>query len=412
VKIKRFVRQSMFLGMMLIGVTQVHAETLSTIEAHEFESTPVQKSKTGRVYLFKTEAGDLPKTGNLILIQVNGKPAMAFRVLRNDPVNQEYIATRVRRYDQTGELKINEHYHSVEKVADLLAPPPQVQKVYDANAKPEMGTQWADQKAPQTATTPDSAPAPVPMMGSDSAGNAEAPVATESAIPADQNTPPMANAAATPSTPAKHLDVNVYDDELDSTTSPRDLKKESEDEDEDAATDSTGLPKTQYEVDEAQRFEKYKHMATFGVGYFKNMSKFSFNNASNGGLSGAYSWITDRDVYAHARNLQDDMRFEVGFEYYSLDNANNANDNYNLLPVYGQYVYNLHVSDTTTFDAYAGLQYNLIMSSQNAQSSTYSNLSGIQINLGVGILYNLGPQWYLRADIGLDRVGAGLCIKW
>jgi hypothetical protein len=416
VKIKRFVRQSLFLMMILAPVTQLHSEPLSTIEAHEFASTPLQKSKSGRVYLFRTEEHDLPKTGNLVLIQDNNKPAMAFRVLRTDPVNHEYIATRVRRYDQTGELKINQNYNTVEKVADLLAPPPQAQKVYDANAKPEMGTKWTPEKTAD-ATVPDAnaapTPAPVPLMGTDGVGAPE--------VMADNNTPPSADntaapgapaAAATTATPQKHLDVDGYDDELDSTTSPRDLKKENMDGDDEEETDSTGLPKTQYEVDEKQRLEKYKHMLSLGVGYFKNMSNFSLGGLSYGGLNVDYSWIIDHDIYVHARSLQDDLRMTFGFEYYTSVNPSGNNDSYSLFPLYADLVYNLHISDSMTFDGYFGLQYNWVQSAQNSNTPTYNTLAGIQGNIGVGLLYNLGPQWYLRADFGLDRVGVGLSIKW
>jgi hypothetical protein len=54
----------------------------------------------------------------------------------------------------------------------------------------------------------------------------------------------------------------------------------------------------------------------------------------------------------------------------------------------------------------------LITASSNEVATTYNNLEGFQPNIGVGVFYNIGPQWYLRGDLGVDRIGIGLAIRW
>ena len=134
--IKRFVRQRLFSiwlsgslcwAVSVVAPIQSFSAELPPIEAHRFQSTPLEISKSSRVYLFKTterDLRDLPKVGNLVLIYSQNKPSMAFRVLKTDLLKFEYVAKRVRRYEQTETLKFNSPYASIEKVSDLLPAPP------------------------------------------------------------------------------------------------------------------------------------------------------------------------------------------------------------------------------------------------------------------------------------------------
>ena len=96
---------------------------LPQIDSHKFEAKAISKSTSGKVYLFKS-TDVMPKTGNLILVYENDKPVMAFRVLKNENDLHHFVAKRVRRYDETGELAINRIYTSVEKLGDIIPAPP------------------------------------------------------------------------------------------------------------------------------------------------------------------------------------------------------------------------------------------------------------------------------------------------
>src|SRR5690606_28585747 len=131
VKTKHFVRQSLFFALTGMGTaTCGFAQNLPPIDAHRFQSSPVQISTSGRVYRFSTKSADVPRVGNIVLIQEDGKPSMAFRVMQSNPQKKEYVGRRVRRYDNHQRLVINRSYGSVEKIADKINAP-------DAQPEPE-----------------------------------------------------------------------------------------------------------------------------------------------------------------------------------------------------------------------------------------------------------------------------------
>jgi hypothetical protein len=404
-KLKHFVRQSLFFSLFLggMGLTLLaSAENLPDIDAHQFKIVPLEKSRTGRVYRFKVDINQLPKTGSILLIEENNKPALAFRVMKTDFDHSEFIAKRVRRYDTTGELKINESYVTVEKLADLVAPPPSETDVFDPNAKPMLDPNPSKNLVGKSADSV-STPPPPPALADNLAAN-----------PVPVSTPP-------PATPNKALDVEKYDDSLDSSTSPTDLKSNSL---ADAAIPGAAAapPPTpdanddgyDLEVKERPVFNPYRYMAGVEVAELKNYSNLKLTGGSFGGFTAYFSQVIKRNVaFKKIAGPQDSLSIECGFSYYSDDNVNTgANDDYDLLPLRVELRYDLHLSESFTPFAYFGLQYNLITASSNEVATTYNNLEGFQPNIGVGVFYNIGPQWYLRGDLGVDRIGIGLAIRW
>lgn len=98
------------------------AEILPSIDARQLEITPKEISRSGRVYRFKLET-DVPRTGNLLLVQIGDRPVMAFRVLKTDSNSKEIIAKRIRRYDQEGRLELEKRYLAAEKSPTWFHPP-------------------------------------------------------------------------------------------------------------------------------------------------------------------------------------------------------------------------------------------------------------------------------------------------
>ncbi len=161
-------------------------------------------------------------------------------------------------------------------------------------------------------------------------------------------------------------------------------------------------------------------MVGFEHASMKNMSNEVFGNGSFGGFSIFFSQVIRRDLmFKKATGVQDSLSIEYGISYYSDDNVNGVNDDYEILPLKLELRYDMHVSESFTPFIYFGVQYNLILSAANqdgisgsATSVTYNNLRGPQANIGIGTFYNIGPQWYLRGDIGLDRFAVGLAVRW
>ena len=335
-KIKHFVRQSLFFSLVLGGIgfpiTRAHSDILPDIEAHQFKIMPLEKSRTGRVYRFKVDAEQLPKTGSILLIEENDKPTMAFRVLNTDFDRSEFVAKRVRRYDTTSELQLNERYKTVEKIGDLVPPPPPEVGTYDPNAKPLL-----DPNPGKDLVNPNAKAVPPPLLDS----------------PSTTSPPPDASSNSAPPHPVskKVMDVEKYDDDLDSSTSPTNLKDDrvapslESSTKEDDGDDLSDLD-SDLEVKEQKIINPYQHALGFAVGGYRNLSNFAFSGANAGGFSMFYSQITDRNLFFRKKTPQDSLSIEYGFSYYSLNNVNSHNDDYTLLPLKLELRYDIHVSET------------------------------------------------------------------
>lgn len=340
----------LFFGLFFLSATTIAAaaEPLPSIDAHRFDAKPIQKSTSGKIYLFES-AQVIPKTGNLILIYEQDKPAMAFRVLKNDPTNRRFVGKRIRRYDQTSELKLDQNYVTIEKLADVLPPPPG-----------EAPSESLDEAPPAAAGTP--VPAVIPT-----------PEAQDSELDSD-------------STAA--LDEI---DELDQT----------EDEEDEGPL----------EVDETSRLDPYTNILSVGTGYFGNSSNFSGSPYLSNGFSISYAHVLFNDVFIMKKVPQDSLALEFGGIFYRIINKDGGNDIYSMLPFFADLLYQLHLSSSFSLNLYGGLQYNYMTSAINPGASL-ENLQGIQVNVGLGAFYTLGPQWLLRIDAGWDRITGGLSIKW
>lgn len=168
-----------------------------------------------------------------------------------------------------------------------------------------------------------------------------------------------------------------------------------------------------HEIQEAQILNPFTESITLSVGSFRNISNFSLSNEElSYGSIFTYSTEVGRDVFVLERGIEDSMDLEFGFVYYSRVNVDFAQDSYQILPILGQFRYNLHLSKSFAFVTYLGFQYNWIVGAQNATVKRFESLQGIQPNFGIGALITLGPHWFLRADVGIDKLALGLALRW
>ncbi len=384
-----------FFGVLFSGAPFAHAgENLPQIEAHQFEITPIQISKSGRVYLFNTEPKDLPTTGNVLIVQIDQKPVIALRVLRTDPARAEFIAKKIRRYEQNSTLEITHRYFTVEKIADIIAPP--------VTAGPNdlnpvlLPPDALDEGSPAAATTNPGPGASAPTQG---------------AIPGDgqksQNSPLNA-----PGAKNKPLNVNNFDDELDSSNSPKNEKGEEDLQAYALKDDMDGI--TDSEKEESPLLNPFDHTVFVMAGLFRNFSNFSnYLTTMANGFSLLYSTTLSRDFFIlGGKAPQDDFQLEFGLISYNLVNYDGNNDQYQFLSLEGQLRYDIQCSNSFDLFGYLGIQGNFILSSANANPKTLSAVQGVQPNFGVGLVYTIGPHWLLRLDLGYDKISAGMGITW
>jgi len=420
-KTKHFVRQSLFLTLIFYALIQgdrlpATAENLPQIDARQFELVPKEISRSGRVYRFRLE-GTLPRTGNLILIQMGDRPVMAFRVLKTEASSKDVIAKRIRRYDQEGKLDLEKKYSAIEKVADLVSPPDVV--------TPAPSTEARASSLPLTAGAPKEEPIE-PIPGAPPAGS-PLPESTPAGSPLPESTPASTPASPAPDpnapallgddgsgaqkseTPTQTPSVEGFDEDLDATTSPRDLKNEfSKSDQEEGASGSRSGPG----IEERESLIKYQHMAGLSVGSFRNMSGFSIPGTTHYGFTAYYNEVVDKGIWFHNLAPEDTLSLEFGLGYYSRVNLTGSTDNYDVIPIRTELLYTLQFNPTFAFITEVGAQFNWVIAAENATEIGLATLSGIQPNFAIGMLYNIGPQWYLRTDLGLDRIAIGLAVKW
>ena len=395
----------------------MRAENLPDIEAHQFKVVPVEKSHTGRVYRFRVEPEELPHVGSILLIEENRNPTMAFRVLKTDTTKNEFVAKRVRRYDATRELVLNERYDTVEKISDLVTPPPPEREAYDPNASPILDPNPGKDLINPSAT-PSQAPPTLDPFGDGTQ------------IPAAPSQPTSPGESAQNKTGAP-LDVEKYDNDLDSSTSPTNLKTDetvvdpghvNANEDTtlvNSGDDDSDIDPSLLEVKERKVLNPYRFSLGFMVGSLKNLSNFKTAGPSGGAFSIYFSHVVGRNVLIKNKGVQDSLSFEYGGSYYNQTDVNGHNDDYTFFPVKAELRYDVHLSETFSAFLYGGFQYNWIASTINVDignsaidAASYDSLRGFQANLGIGVFYNIGPQWYLRGELGFDRLGVGLAVKW
>ncbi len=370
------------------------AENLPSIDARQLEVTPKEISRSGRVYRFKM-GSELPRTGNLILVQIGDRPIMAFRVLKTDSNSGEIIAKRIRRYDQEGRLDLEKKYLAAEKIADLVSPP------VSESVQSSSGLT-------NTADSPDAAISTPPTGEEKGATPEESAVAQEAP---DPNAPALlgddGSGGPRTETPIVAGSVESFDEDLDASTSPRDLKADGNLQDDVKNSDNTGPG-----IEEKEPVLKYDHMAGISVGSFSNMTGFTIPGTAHNGFTAYYNEVIDREIWFKEHAPQDTLSLEFGLGFYSRVNLTGVFDNYDVIPIRSELLYTLQFNTTFAFIAEIGAQFNWVISAENATELGLSTMQGIQPNAGIGLLYNIGPQWYLRADAGLDRFAIGLAVKW
>lgn len=356
-----------------------HAELLPDIDARSFDLTPLEISRSGHIYRFRVSS-DPPKTGTIVLVESGQRPIMAFRVLRTNLIQHEMIAKRVRRYDVEGKLELNKSYIGAEKVAERVVTPLSNQE--ENPSKAENPAENEDQAPKYDPNAP-------AMLGDDGSGGPE---------------PTVKNAKS----------IESYDEELDSTTTPRNLKKKSDLEEEGDEESEEGAPKRNRgpAVEEHESLIKYPHAIGLTVGSFRNMSNFQIPGVTSNGFTVYYNEVIDKGVWFKGHAPQDTLSLEGGLGFYSRMNLTGAFDNYDVLPIRTEILYTLQFNPTFAFLGFIGGQFNWVLSSDKPTDEGLSKVSGFQANAGIGVLYNIGPQWYLRVDGGLDRIGLGLAVKW
>ncbi len=186
---------------------------------------------------------------------------------------------------------------------------------------------------------------------------------------------------------------------------PKEKSSEPEKEDEE---DTFNQPET---IEDIKHFDPYKHWVTVGFGFVNNTTRaVSSAYFSSGNLR--YGLTLRQNVFITNPQFQDSIALEVGAYFYKAANLMMSGDAYTLMAGIGTLRYTVMTSENFGIFGYAGGLTNFVVQNSLSSASASAALSSTGMALGVGFLTRIGPSWFLRADLGLDALGASIVLRF
>ena len=340
------------------------------IIARTYDISIVRRSQSNKMYLIDDPTTDAPKEGKILLLKEDRKPVMGLRVMKSYPDKKEFAAKRIRMYGDYTILDEGDEYAAIEKVGDLLAPPPTAQDKADI----------------KELETPQDSDAVSPRTKEPDVKNTSQPV------------------------PSPGPSVLPYDPELDKGSSPSPTS-DSAPADQSATEDDSLKNVT---LDDVVPLDPHTQWLSAELGFLNNNIP-----ATTGGTSGSgyfpgggfrYGVSIAKMVFLKKATIQDSITPEVGVFFYKL--LGQSNDAYAVMPLIGTLRYNIIFSQNFGFFLYGGVVQNVVLSASSPVTGAVSGLSSFLPAAGGGILFRVGPSWYTRLDAGIDTIGLGLVLRF
>jgi hypothetical protein len=295
---------------------------------------------------------------------------MALRVLRDYSDKNQFAAKWVRRYRDVQTLDAQTSYVAIEKIADREGPP---------------------------------------LTAQDRAELKE----VESDIPPPTDSPPPV--AALP--PAKK-----FDSELDASTSPPPKNSAEVTSPELTSADVREIDELKdITAEELVILDREKNWLGFGYDIFRQNGAGTSSYAGYfGGFDLKYARTIKQLIYLKKKDIQDSFAIEGSLGYYKVLNfvGSQTNDSYTVIPFTLTGRYNVNFGQDITLFAYVGLNKNILLASSQGGadpgsfSTAQSQLNSVLPAVGIGMLFRIGPGWYIRFDGGLDQIGLGMTLRY
>ncbi len=346
----------------------------------EFRVLVLRRSNSARTYLMKDPAGSETQTGKLILIKQINTPVLALRVVKIYPESKQFAAKRVKRYNDYHALDPDQQFAALEKTGDDLIPLLSEQDEKDI----------IEIEQPHVAALP--------------------PPQSQPSLPGPAEAPPIPLLAPI-SNEAKRK-VPAFDPELDSAASPEPASSDAprsdevKEPEEDVDPEEFGLPQ-----DEISPLESHPNWITLSLGYYRNTSPAGTSPYFTG-AGFRYAHTFKGPLFLRKTTLQDSIALEGGIHFYKIINFVSKSDAYEILPLSLNLRYNFTFS--SGFGTYfsAGILKNSVLRSILGTDDTTTALSSWVPSLAAGSFFQVGPQWYLRLDLGVEGAGLGLTLKF
>jgi hypothetical protein len=367
---------------------------LPDIIAKTYDLSVVKRSNSNKIYILNDKSDGIPAEGRMLLLKKDEEPIMALRVLKLYPDKKEIAAKWLRKYGEHHILENNDAFLAIEKVSDIIPPPPTPQDNADIKELEGQGSKASAVIPP---------PPPLPVTP-----------ATASAAPAVVDNPPPPPDGAKPAAAT----ALPSDPDLDGGTPPANgdesdgkaaaLLDSPSEKDKEDQEDETALS-----VEEVKEMDPFRHWLTAGFGWVRNSNNPSVGGSylfSAGNLR--YGITIAKRVMLDQKYAQDSFVLEAGFMLYKGLNYVTTGDAYTVVTGLAELRYNVMFGTGFGLFIYTSFLQSFVLSTVSATAAAVAALNSTQIGAGGGILFQIGPSWYTRVDIGFDQMNLNLVLRF
>ncbi len=309
---------------------------------------------------------------------------MALRVLKTYPDRKAFAAKYLKSYGKIESLETGQSLTAVEKVMDIPLNPiasAEITELREIEEEKSQLVQPLTSTAPPPSETPPNLnkaplkpgedPPPPPPPGTDPGeATGVAASAKKSAPNQDHQAPPPGE----------------------------------EDDDEDQI-DADGVT-----IPERPKYDRYSYWLSGGLGVVRSPNPAELTQSvymSAGNLR--FGVTLSNPVFFRNSSLQDSFVLESGFFGYKV--VAQTNDTYTLLGALLTLRYNLTLGERFGVFFYGGFGRGLVITASNPVLATYNALNTFIPSIGAGLLFQIGPAWYTRVDVGYEALTINLLLR-
>jgi hypothetical protein len=350
--------------------------SLPPIEARTYSLQVIKVSQSDRVYLFSDLDEAKPIPGRIILLRKDDENAMAFRVIKLYESENQIAASHVRRYGayQNKNLESELEFSAIEKIRDVIFLPRteeerQLDEIDLAELEADMNLEDFERGLP-----------PLPH--------------TDPFDPElDQNPLPF---------------TSEFDADLDMGTSPLPKGK---------TLDDQLRQLERLEIREIHPFDRDSHWLSLDYARIRNLPPTNKGESYYlKAIGGRYALTFGRLWVFSNNHAQDSFAFEIGAYYYTVFPYTSQSDLYRVIPLTGTLRYNIAFSPDLSLFFYSGILKNVVISASHPNADegqrNAQRLAATFPAAGAGLFFRIGPKWHLRVEMGIDRIGGGLMLRF
>jgi len=350
-------------------------ERVKPIEAEEFNTKALKKSRSGRVILFEDNGENKPRPGKILLLKNAQDEIAAVRVLKNYP--GKFAAKVVLSFKQAD---VGQEYRALKKLGDkIIAMIKEREKRGKDLDAVKTDEDLALEVAPDDNELDRGIPAPKPQQSKKK---------------------PKAGLNDGAATKKSQMPEPLFSKDGDELESGDDFEIKNEDE-----------PMSEVSVNEQTPLEPSRHAVSVQYAQIRSIDKKN-DPAQYSGIGIRYGYNIWKNVFLKRKTLQDMITAEASLFYYSISGFILPEDTVKVIPMIGTVRYCLLVGENLTFFGYAGFIRNNVSTSDSALSNQTTILATTKPALGAGTMIKIGPSWAARLDFGTDLFGIGAVLKF